>query len=103
MKKTALLLLFLPAAAAAGNPEAGKAKSQPCAACHGPAGNTPTDANPKIAGQSRKYLLHVMRQYQNGQRQDPVMNAQLGKNSGFTDQDLRDLAAFYAAQPGDLR
>ena len=34
----AALLALSPAAFAKGNPEAGKAKSTPCQACHGPAG-----------------------------------------------------------------
>ena len=44
------LLALSPAAFAAGDAAAGKAKSTVCAACHGPDGNKPIDANtPKLA------------------------------------------------------
>ncbi|MGI9306134.1 MAG: c-type cytochrome [Gammaproteobacteria bacterium] len=91
------------ASAEAGDIAAGEIKAEPCAACHGAGGNEPIGANPKIAGQSRKYLLQVMREYRNGKRTDPIMNAQIGENTGITDEDLQDLAAYFAGQPGDLR
>ena len=107
MKKIFYPFLFLlPLAfsgAAAGDVAAGEAKAEPCIACHGAAGNVPIGDYPKLAGQSRKYLLQVMREYRDGQRENPVMNAQMGETAGMTDEDLQDLAAYFAAQPGDLR
>lgn len=89
--------------ARAGDVAAGEIKAEPCIACHGAAGNEPIGENPKLAGQSRKYLLHVMRQYASGKRKNAIMNAQIGAASGITDEDLQDLAAYFAAQKGDLR
>ena len=89
--------------AVAGDIAAGQEKAQTCIACHGIAGNVPIANYPKLAGQSREYLLQVMREYKNGKRVDPVMNQQIGEGSGITDEDLKDLAAYFAAQPGDLR
>ena len=89
--------------AAAGDVAAGEEKAQPCVTCHGVAGNKPIADYPKLAGQSRKYLLQVMREYRDGRRVSPVMSQQIGEGSDITDEDLQDLAAYYAAQPGDLR
>ena len=89
--------------AVAGDIAAGEQKAEVCVACHGAGGNVPIADYPKIAGQSRKYLLQTMREYANGKRVNAAMNAQMSGLSGLTDQDLQDLAAYFAAQPGDLR
>ena len=68
-----------------------------CAACHGETGTSPTPNWPTLAGQHKDYLVEVMMQYRNGQRDDPVMAGQL---INLSDDDIKDLAAFYAAQPG---
>ena len=63
------LLALTPTAFAAGDATAGKAKSAVCAACHGPDGNKPIDANtPKLAGQHEDYLAKVLRDYRSGAR-----------------------------------
>jgi cytochrome c553 len=77
--------------------ERGRAKAAVCAACHGETGNSPTPNWPTLAGQHKDYLVEVMMQYRNGQRDDPVMAGQL---INLSDDDIKDLAAFYAAQPG---
>ncbi|MGI9298316.1 MAG: c-type cytochrome [Gammaproteobacteria bacterium] len=87
--------------AAAGDVAAGETKAATCITCHGAGGNVPIADYPKLAGQSRKYLLQVMREYADGTRVNPVMNAQM--KTGMSDQDLQDLAAYFAAQSGDLR
>jgi cytochrome c553 len=95
------LLALSPAAFAAGDAAAGKAKSAVCAACHGADGNTPIDANtPKLAGQHEDYLAKVLRDYRSGARANAIMGAQAGN---LKDQDIDDLAAYYAAQKGDLK
>lgn len=85
--------------AVAGDADKGGEKAQTCVQCHGEAGNKPIANYPKLAGQYRKYLLHSMRAYKSGQRQDPIMTAQMAE---LSDEDLADLAAYFAAQPGDL-
>lgn len=77
--------------------ERGRAKAAVCAACHGETGVSETPNWPTLAGQHKDYLIEVMLQYRNGQRNDPVMAGQL---INLSDDDIEDLAAFYAAQPG---
>ncbi len=106
MKKWVLFLLLASgiqhAANATGDPEAGKAKAATCAACHGNDGNSMIPLNPSLAGQHAKYLekqLHDFRMaaQTGGQegRNNAVMN---GMAAGLSDQDIKDLAAFYAGQ-----
>lgn len=100
MKTLALLgLICLSAqASAAGDPAAGKQKAaQICAACHGPTGNSENAQYPKLAGQYQDYLEHALKGYQNGERKNPVM---IGMAQPLTEQEIRDLAAFYASQKG---
>jgi cytochrome c553 len=84
-------------AAAAGDPVAGKAKSQVCAACHGPDGNSPTGDFPKLAGQKEDYLLAALTQYKSGKRKNPIMG---GMGAPLSKQDMADLAAYFASQQG---
>lgn len=87
-------------AAAAGDVAAGETKAAPCATCHGAGGNAPIADYPKLAGQARKYLLYTLRAYKSGARPNAVMAAQ---TAPLSDEDLQDLAAYFAAQSGDLR
>jgi len=75
----------------------GRAKAAVCAACHGDAGVSETSNWPTLAGQHKDYLVQAMEQYRNGQRNDPVMAGQL---INLSEDDIEDLAAFYAAQSG---
>ena len=85
---------------AAGDADSGKLKSQACAACHGPDGNSPTGPDfPRLAGQHYDYLLKALRDYKSGARKNPIMGAQVGS---LSPQDLADLAAFYSRQKGSL-
>ena len=100
-----LLLVALAAclgaqALAAGDAASGKQKSQACAACHGPEGNSPTGPDfPRLAGQHYDYLLKALRDYRSGARKNPIMAAQVGN---LNPQDMADLAAFYSGQSGAL-
>ena len=93
-------LLFNGYSFAAGDKEAGKAKSATCAACHGADGNSSIAANPKLAGQSADYLLKQLKEFKSKKRDNATMS---GMVAGLSDQDMEDLAAFYAsnkAKPG---
>lgn len=92
----ALSLLAGPAVAA-GNVDAGKAKTVVCGACHGPDGNSLAPTFPKLAGQHESYLLKQLTDIKNGTRAVPTMAGQLDAMSA---QDLADIAAYYAAQTG---
>jgi cytochrome c553 len=95
----AALLLAHGSAQAGGDIDAGKAKSAPCAACHGTDGNSPTTAFPIIAGQHEDYLIRAMQDYKTGKRVNPIMT---GFAAPLSDQDRADLAAFFASQKSGL-
>ncbi len=88
------------ASSVAGDAAAGQHKSQPCQACHGPDGNKTLDGQyPRLAGQYADYLLKALREYKSGARQNAVMK---GFADTLSDQDMADLAVYFASQPGDL-
>lgn len=97
-----LYLISLTTAAACawagiGNPEAGKAQSVACAACHGQDGWNGLDPSyPNLAGQNENYLYDQLKQIQSNERNIALMAGQL---MGKSDQDLWDLAAYYASLP----
>ena len=83
----------------AGDPLRGKQLAAVCFACHGLDGNSPSPVDPKIGGQHEQYLFMALMAYRSGGRADSLMaGAVLDKS----EQDLRDIAAYYARQPGDL-
>jgi cytochrome c553 len=96
--RLALALLALPAASAANTQdvEAGRAKAQPCAACHGADGNSPTPEVPSLAGQSWRYLYIQLRDFQEGRRSNPLMSPMA---KPLSREDMMAIANFYAAQP----
>jgi cytochrome c553 len=92
-------LAVQPAAAAEGDAAAGKAKSAMCAGCHGIPGYKTAFPEvysvPKLGGQNAAYLVQALQAYRSGERSHPTMR---GIAAGLTDQDIRDLAAYYAAE-----
>ena len=98
MRKTLLLTACVVAllgavgsAQAAGNASAGKARSEQCVLCHGERGEG-VEA-PPIAGKTEPELLQAMKDYKSGKRQDAAMKEIMSK---LSEQDLSDLAAYYA-------
>ncbi|WP_109513345.1 c-type cytochrome [Pseudomonas ovata] len=83
------------AAGLVGNAEAGQDKIAVCTACHGPDGNSPLASFPRLAGQGERYLLKQLREIKSGQRVVPEMTGLLNP---LNDQDLADMAAWYARQ-----
>jgi cytochrome c553 len=83
------------AALAEGSAEAGQAKSAVCAACHGIDGNSANPEWPSLAGQHAGFLRVQLRAFRDGQRQNPLMSPMA---MGLSDEDISDLAAFFAAQ-----
>lgn len=82
---------------AAGDPDRGQQLTATCVACHAEDGNSPVGAFPSIAGQHSKYLLKQLRDIKSGARPAVLMTGIL---TNMSDQDLMDLAAFYAGQTG---
>ncbi|MCH9691267.1 MAG: cytochrome c4 [Gammaproteobacteria bacterium] len=89
------LIAMAPFTQAAGDAQAGQAKATACAACHNTDGNSLASTFPKIAGLGEKYLYKQLRDIKDGERSVPEMTGQLDH---FNDQDLADIAAFFAAQ-----
>lgn len=82
--------------AEAGNAEAGKTKSATCAACHGMDGNSTNPEWPKLAGQHESYIVKQLMNFKNDERVNATM-APMAKP--LSDQDMADLAAYFASQP----
>jgi len=78
----------------AGDAEAGKAKSLTCAACHGGKGISPVDSYPNLAGQKEQYFVEQMTAFRDGTRENAQMTPMV---SGLSDEDIANLAAYYAA------
>ncbi|MFC4763663.1 c-type cytochrome [Dyella koreensis] len=79
-----------------GNPQAGAGKAAVCGACHGPQGIAIAPNFPHLAGQSTTYLYVQLKMFKEGQRSDPVMT---GQAAPLSEEDMRDLAAYYASLP----
>ncbi|MFP8833025.1 c-type cytochrome [Hydrogenophaga sp. XSHU_21] len=98
--------LFVAAASAqaqgvTGDVQAGQKKAEMCIGCHGIKGyqNSFPEIHkvPMISGQSGPYIVAALKAYQKGDRKHPSMRGIAGS---LTEQDMADLAAFYAGQGG---
>ncbi|WP_194721074.1 c-type cytochrome [Noviherbaspirillum malthae] len=87
------------AADVVGNPKAAENKVAMCIGCHGIPGYKATFPEvyqvPMIGGQSAKYIESALNAYKKGERKHPSMR---GIAAGLTDQDIADVAAYYAQQ-----
>lgn len=114
MKKLLMVFCVLAGAAgfatAGGDATSGKDKAAACVACHGQGGNSTVPTFPKLAGQNERYLLKQLQNIQCGflgeeqqkaekclARSVPTMAGQL---DNLNDQDLADIAAYFASQAG---
>ncbi len=102
----AAMSIAAPGFAAAGDVGRGRALAELCAPCHGPAGVSPFDAIPNLAGQQPDYLKSEMKTFRRAtdsraptrhwnRRRERVMDHQLQTTSTA---DIDDLAAYFAAQ-----
>lgn len=66
-----------------------------CAACHGETGVAQIPGAPHLAGQKADYLREALRQYRDGRRKAPIMQAAIGPVS---EADLDELARWYSEQ-----
>jgi cytochrome c553 len=81
--------------AGAADLEAGRRKSEPCAACHGRDGNSTIPGTPSLAGQPVFFTHWQLIKYRDGRRKDPQMSPFA---QSLSDTDMADLAAYYEAQ-----
>jgi cytochrome c553 len=92
-----LMALAVPVQAA-GDPKAGQLKTSMCAGCHGiPGWRTayPTVYSvPKLGGQHAEYMVTALKAYKSGERGHPSM---VGIAGSLSEQDMEDLAAYYAS------
>lgn len=85
-------------AISAGDPQAGRTKSEACLGCHGvPSYNNvyPTYHVPRLPGQHAAYIVSALQAYRDGLRKHPTMTAQA---LSMSDQDMADIGAFWEAQ-----
>jgi cytochrome c553 len=86
----------VPAFAQETSAEPGQTKSEVCAACHGPDGNSiAMPIWPSLAGQHEEYLVRQIEAFRSGERSDPSMQAPV---SSLSEQDMQDIAAWFASQ-----
>ncbi len=85
------------AGASRGDPARGAARSEAlfCAGCHGPGGRSATPQWPSLAGQGEAYLGQQLGLIRTGERFNQEMAPVA---ASLTDEDIADLAAYYAAQ-----
>ncbi|MGI4848157.1 MAG: c-type cytochrome [Janthinobacterium lividum] len=87
------------AADVVGNPQAAANKISMCIGCHGIPGYKASFPEvyqvPMIGGQSTKYLESALHAYKKGDRKNPTMRGVAGS---LSDQDIADVAAYYAQQ-----
>lgn len=97
----ALSLAAIAPAAHAQDAKAGEKKAAMCIGCHGIPGYQASFPEiykvPMISGQSDKYIAAALTAYKKGERKHPTMRAIAGS---LSDQDMADLAAFYAGNAG---
>lgn len=85
-------------AVADGNIANGQAKSASCAACHGATGKASNTLYPNLAGQNSEYLGLALHAYKDGGRSGGQAGIMQAFTAGLSDQDISDLAAYYASQ-----
>jgi cytochrome c553 len=87
------------AAEAAGDANAAKNKVAMCVGCHGIPGYKASFPEvyrvPMLGGQSEKYIASSLNAYKKGERNHPSM---VGIAKGLSEQDIADIAAYYAQQ-----
>lgn len=75
---------------------AGKVKAQVCVSCHGAEGVSSMAGTPHLAAQPPLSVFYQLIQFRNQQRKSDAMQA-IAAN--MSDQDMRDIAAWYASLP----
>ena len=82
-----------------GDVNAAKNKVAMCIGCHGISGYKASFPEvyrvPMLGGQSEKYIAAALNAYKKGERKHPSM---VGIAAGLSDQDIADVAAYYAQQ-----
>jgi cytochrome c553 len=83
---------------ASAKPDLAKAKQtadQLCGACHGADGNSPTPANPNLAGQQAAYITVQLEHFKSGVRNNAIM---AGLVAALSPADMRALGIYFSQQ-----
>ena len=89
MKKTIIILASILITSltnpilAAGDAEAGQAKSATCMGCHGENGRSKDESIPSLAGKDVDWIVQQLEYFQSGERQNAYMNAMAPMAEGF--------------------
>ena len=96
-----ILIAALASAAAASSTvaadiEAGKARAEPCAACHGENGVSEMPNTPSLAAQPDGFIQWQLVYFRSGKRKNEIMEPIAAE---LSDDDVRNLAAYFASLP----
>jgi nitrite reductase (NO-forming)/hydroxylamine reductase len=84
---------------AAGDAAAGKARAGTCYACHGEGGTSLNEAMfPSLAGKEEKFLYEQLKAFKDGTRKTPNAAVMRPNVMTMNDQDMQNLAAYFASQ-----
>ena len=91
------VLMFCAALAAQAQPAADTVppKAAVCAACHGPQGKSTQAAFPVLAGQTSRYMVLQLRDFQAGRRTNELMSPMV---VGMTRAEMQELSDYFAKQ-----
>jgi cytochrome c553 len=100
--RVGMLAAAIPHTASAAAPDAvaGRAKAQACFACHGENGIAVVPGVPHLAAQPAQAIQYQLVQFREKYRSGGGMEAMA---AGLSDQDLRDIAAYFTALPAPTR
>ncbi|MEM6162204.1 cytochrome c [Erwinia sp. P6884] len=90
-----LTAITLPALAE-GSAQAGEQKAARCQGCHGAQGISTVPGYPNLAGQNADYLASALQAYKTGGRSGGEAEMMKAFVAGFSEQDIKDIAAWYA-------
>lgn len=82
-----------------GDATAGQTKAAACGACHGADGNSMAATFPRLAGQNARYIYKQLQDFKSGRRVNASMQ---GMVLPLTEQDMADVAAYFAEQKGGV-
>jgi cytochrome c553 len=110
MIRTAAMAILLATSFMSHAAEQAKGKADPakgkviaetvCVACHGADGNSPTSANPNLAGQGKEYLYKQLVNFKAADGKPAARNNAImaGMVAALSDEDMRNLAAWFSSQ-----
>lgn len=81
-----------------GDAKLGEMKAPSCVFCHNPNGAPSQAGYPNLNGQDPMYLFNAMNAYLDDERSGAMAALMKAQLQNLTEQDLRDVAAFYSSK-----